>query len=328
MKRRYLLILVHCLLLPLVAIAQYPPAAGEPGSTAIHKDDERFQGWATKADFQAGWVKIDQQELGRMTVDSVDRVLGKAGDGRVLSFGDSGIIVLQFARPIVDGPGFDFAVFENAFSDTFLELAFVEVSSDGERFVRFPAISETPTDDQLPTFGTMDTRRINNLAGKYRVNFGTPFDLSELSDSAGLDLDAVTHVRIIDVVGNIQMPYATYDSRGEPVNDPWPTPFENSCGFDLDAVGVINQGDLLSSQVPTEAVPLCYPNPSHGSDVYFQQQEAIQKVEVYRADGRLHWSGIRPERLPASQWPSGMYHVTFWWKDRPYVQRIILQNTF
>ena len=58
----------------------------------------------------------------------------------VVSLGDGGSITLTFAHPLSDGTGPDLAVFENAFNDTFLELAFVEVSSDGANFVRFPAI--------------------------------------------------------------------------------------------------------------------------------------------------------------------------------------------
>jgi len=59
--------------------------------------------------------------------------------------------------------GFDFAVFENSFNDSFLELAFVEVSSDGINFVRFPATSNTQTDVQITGFGTIDPTYINNL---------------------------------------------------------------------------------------------------------------------------------------------------------------------
>jgi hypothetical protein len=34
--------------------------------------------------------------------------------------------------------------------------------------------------------------------------------------------------------------YASCDSQGHQINDPWPTPFPTG-GFDLDAVGVIHQ---------------------------------------------------------------------------------------
>jgi len=61
----------------------------------------------------------------------------------VLSLGDMGQATLTFDVEIEDGEGWDFAVFENSLDDTFLELAFVEVSSDGEDFYLFPAVSLT-----------------------------------------------------------------------------------------------------------------------------------------------------------------------------------------
>ncbi|MFN6048554.1 MAG: T9SS C-terminal target domain-containing protein, partial [Bacteroidota bacterium] len=54
---------------------------------------------------------------------------GPAASNGVVSLGDGGIATLTFDPPITNGDGFDFAVFENTFLDTFLELAFVEVST-------------------------------------------------------------------------------------------------------------------------------------------------------------------------------------------------------
>jgi hypothetical protein len=53
-----------------------------------------------------------------------------------------------------------------------------------------------------------------------------------------LDVNAVQAVRIVDVVGAISPLYATPDSLGNIVNDPWPTAFASG-GFDLDGVAVI-----------------------------------------------------------------------------------------
>ena len=158
-----------------------------------------------------------------------------------VSLGDGGSIVLVFSGPIADGAGPDFAVFENALNDWFLELAFVEVSSDGVNFFRFPAVSLTPPGPQVGTFGALDPRDLDNVAGKFRAGFGTPFDLADLAVTAPqLDRRAVTHVRIIDVVGSIDAAIGSRDSLGQLVNDPFPTPFESG-GFDLDAVAVLNQ---------------------------------------------------------------------------------------
>ena len=101
-----------------------------------------------------------------------DSALGAADaavdPANVVVLGDSGRITLTFSGVIYNGPGFDFAVFENGFSDTFLELAWVEVSSDGTHFFRFPGFSLTPS--AVGSFGTLDPTNIEGLAGKFRPN--------------------------------------------------------------------------------------------------------------------------------------------------------------
>ncbi|MFP4433248.1 MAG: DUF4465 domain-containing protein [Phycisphaerae bacterium] len=221
----------------------YAPAAGQKGSTAIHKDDDRIVAWATGATVQRGPMDISNPEAGNASYGTADNAVGKASGSStdVVSLGDGGSAVLTFDHAITNDEGFDFVVYENSFSDTFLELAFVEVSSDGEHFERFDAVSLTQTDTQVGGFGALDPTQIHNFAGKYRQGQGTPFDLEELRGASELlDVDAITHVRIVDVVGSIDDAYATYDVLGNKVNDPWSTPFGSS-GFDLDAIGVIHQ---------------------------------------------------------------------------------------
>ena len=229
----------------------FPPAAGKPGSTAIHTDSSIIKSWATGIELYRGWVNITDTTIKyngstKATFGYPAIALGKAQESSfdVVSLGDGGMATLTFDRPIINGPGPDFVVFENGFSDTFLELAFVDVSSDGERFVRFPAVSLTQTTTQVGGFGALDPTNIHNLAGKYRQGYGTPFDLEDIKDSIGIDVNNIRFVRVIDVVGNIDDAYATYDAKGNKVNDPWPTPF-HSCGFDLDAIGVINHGNVF-----------------------------------------------------------------------------------
>jgi len=77
------------------------------------------------------------------------------------------------------------------------------------------------------------------LAGKYRVGFGGPFDLAllryrPLVQAGHVDLSRITHVRLVDVVGD----GATVDSFGHPIYDPYPT--VGSGGFDLEAIGVLH----------------------------------------------------------------------------------------
>lgn len=219
----------------------FAPAAGQPGSTAIDKNDPRIVGWATSAlSLIRGPQNISVAGSPLASVGTAAAALGTANNS-VVSLGDGGQISLAFDRAISDGPGFDFAVFENGFADTFLELAFVEVSSNGLDFFRFPAVSLTPTATQVGGFGALDPTNLDNLAGNFRGGFGTPFDLGQLRGvSALLDVDHVLQVRILDVVGTIDPLFATFDSRNHIVNDPWPTAF-GSGGFDLDAVAVLHQ---------------------------------------------------------------------------------------
>ena len=248
MLRQVSFFLVLAVCSSVVSAGPYAPAAGEPNSTAIYMDDPNFAAWATGITVQRGYVKIDEPDLGYVSYGSDANALGKAeGDSfGVVSLGDDGSATLTFENPIANGPSYDFAVFENAFDDTFLELAFVEVSSDGSNFFRFDSVSLTQTDTQVGSFGVLDTNDLHNLAGKYRQGYGTPFDLAELKDvNSLLDVSRITHVRIIDVVGCIQDGYARYDSLANKINDPWPTPFATG-GFDLDAVAVIHEKTLLA----------------------------------------------------------------------------------
>jgi hypothetical protein len=89
-------------------------------------------------------------------------------------------------------------------------------------------------------FSLLNPTYLHNLAGKYRGEQGTPFDLGELPRDPKLDLGRITHVRIVDVVGSINPAWGSYDSEGRIIKDPFPTRFESG-GFDLDAVGVMNQ---------------------------------------------------------------------------------------
>ncbi|MEM9418368.1 MAG: PEP-CTERM sorting domain-containing protein [Planctomycetota bacterium] len=236
--------LVGVSLAPVASYAgSFAPAAEQSGSTAVANTSSDIVAWATGvADLTRGPADIQSPMDGDVTFGTADEALG-AAEGTstaVVSLGDGGSITLTFDQAITNGAGADFAVFENGFSDTFLELAFVEVSSNGTDFFRFDAISETQTSTQVGGFGALDPTNLYNLAGKYRQAFGTPFDLEELVGvSASLDTDAITHVRLVDVIGSIDPNFGTTDSLGNLVNDPYSTPF-SSGGFDLDGVGVIN----------------------------------------------------------------------------------------
>ena len=244
-----------CCSLTLAVKAQFAPQVGTVGTTAIHKDSSVFINWAKSCTIKRGWQNMADTSLGKADVGAEESATGAPGNG-VVSLGDGGEAILTFSPPIKNGPGYDFAVFENGFpfgSGLFyLELAFVEVSSDGNHFVRFNAISNTDTSQQIDQFSGVDATKISNLAGKYIGNYGTPFDLDEFLPLSSININQITHIRIVDALGSLDNNFAKRDSRGVKINDPWPTPFGSS-GFDLDAVGVIHQyGNLGMSDTKKE----------------------------------------------------------------------------
>ncbi|GAB5539229.1 MAG: hypothetical protein Salg2KO_13320 [Salibacteraceae bacterium] len=227
----------------------YSPQAGMEGSTAIAKDSKIFRDWARMCTVERGFRQINQPDSGLASTGNANYAIGKPDAPVTVSLGDGGSAVVMFAKSMYDGEGADFAVFENGFTDAggaFLELAFVEASSDGVNFFRFPAVSENQDTMQTLPFGNLDASHFYNLAGKYIAGYGVPFDLSELPDTNLLNKMAVSHIRIVDVVGIIDTALCSYDSKGNIINDPWPTNFAQS-GFDLDAVGVIHSNIPLST---------------------------------------------------------------------------------
>jgi Secretion system C-terminal sorting domain len=283
-KNGVLLLLVN--FLSLGSFAQFAGPADTPGSTAMHRDSSAFVNWANSCELQLGLIDISNPFSGFANNGNDLSPLGFP-DGMCVSLGDSGVATVSFIQAISNESGPDFAVFENAFNDLFLELGFVEVSSDGIQFIRFPATSDTQTQTQIgPFMAVGDATLLNNLAGKYRANYGTPFDLEELSGTPGLDLSAITHVRVVDAVGKISGNHVQIDSNGRPINDPHPTAFPSG-GFDLDAIGVIHQ-QPLGIENSTSSQFLVYPNPVHAhGQLSVQSNATIDRLTLYGMNGIL-----------------------------------------
>ena len=326
MKRISILLLA---LVPTMLWAQFAPEAGVAGTTAMHADSSAFVAWATGVEVERGPMNIADPSLGLANFGpDLTVALGRPGGTMdVISLGDGGSATLTFASPIYNGPGPDFAVFENGLVNAqdnticFLELAFVEVSSDGENFFRFPAVSKVQDTAQVGGFDCIHASLIHNFAGKYSVFYGTPFDLDEVEDNALLDKMKVTHVRIIDVVGDIDPEYATKDSEDHIVNDPWPTPFGSS-GFDLDAVGVIY--DIAHYDVPEneiEAVAV-YPNPV--KDQMTVNAENLQSVEVYNLVGQLVMTSSSSV-INMNDLNEGIYFVRVMAEGKTVTKRVVKQ---
>ena len=105
-------------LVPVALWAQFAPAQDQPGTTAMHADSSAFVAWATGCIVERGPMRIDRPENGLATYGADSLALGMPGGTYdVVSLGDGGNAVLTFASPIYNGPGPDFAVFENGFAN-------------------------------------------------------------------------------------------------------------------------------------------------------------------------------------------------------------------
>ncbi len=257
-----------------------PYAAADHG---IHYSSNILRGWVTGlADVQQpdetsggyAWGDVEWAD-GSLS----NAILGRpaAFDGaaarHVYSLGNGGSLVLTFAAAMRDGPGPDFAVFENGFVEaadwtgtsregatndfTFAELAFVEVATTPDAWARFPSVylnrdelfGPVP-DNGENRFSSQDATRIDGLAGKHTLDYGTPFDLAALADlpavtNGSVDLREINYIRLVDVVGD----GSTTDSWGHAIFDPYydsthgypePAPSAGMDGFDLRGVAVIH----------------------------------------------------------------------------------------
>ncbi|MBN2580437.1 MAG: autotransporter-associated beta strand repeat-containing protein [Pirellulales bacterium] len=183
-----------------------------------------------------------------------------------------GVLTLTFSDPISNGSGADFAVFENGFiseggtgsaGQILAELGYVEVSTNGVDFARFPSVSLTP--ELVGAYGTSDPTDVYNLVGKH-VNasgdsWGTPFDLQQLAGhplvlGGTVDLEKINYIRIVDIPGcgafQDQATSLIDPTTGQPytsdhdVYDAWET--WGSGGVDFEALGVIHYyGKTLDS---------------------------------------------------------------------------------
>lgn len=285
MRVIFALLLVGYFVYAKPAAAQYAPQAGLPGSTAIAAESPLFMAWASGCTIHRGYVNIDSPALLLAGFGDSTDALG-AADRSVVSLGDSGVAIVTFPAYVFNGDGPDFAVFENGFSNpgndtmAYLELAFVAVSSDGENFFTFPCRTFVNNDHQIRGAGDyMRASEFNNLAGKYKGGYGTPFDLEELAGITGLDINRVTHIRLTDAVGSLTSAHASKDSIGRIINDPFPTPYPTG-GFDLDAVGVIHYPWAAGVANAAASSPfLLYPIPV-GNALYIQSSTQDVPLQV------------------------------------------------
>lgn len=229
----------------------------------------KIKAWASSViSYIAGTGNINKILFGKPE-KTLGAITTAESNAHVVCLGNGGSITYGFETPIADGKGFDFAVFENSFSDNYLELAYVEVSSDGVNFIRFPNFY-LDTSIVYETNAFVDPRMVYNLASKYDWGNGHGFDLAELKyayeyalyfrehpneisdfseeyideiinifENELIDLQNINYVRVVDIYGD----GTCNDSAGNPIYDPIPdsqNTQSGSPGADIRGVGVLH----------------------------------------------------------------------------------------
>lgn len=251
MRRSFLLVGLSLIFLSTTAWAGLysgPTDTTHSIDPAISSASARFVEWANAIDP----ARTHFAPRGSTAISATDyNCLGDLDASEIANGVSPGYLTVTCPSGIRNGSGADFAVFENGFTygnpnGLFMELTYIEVSSNGSDFARFPSISTNIAPVQgSGAFAGYDTSNVYNLAGKHASGFGTPFDLADLlSDasvlSGAVDLNGIQYVKLVDIPGNGSF----LDSQNHPILDNWMTTGTTG-GFDFrlpvgQGVGVLN----------------------------------------------------------------------------------------
>jgi hypothetical protein len=209
------------------------------GGTKIENDagEYPYDGGALAADrFVTGVVNYSPGACGGFGSDGLPSiVMGppiggglSSGSTDVVSLGTGGSITLSFApNAIVDGPGADFIVFENAFltnasdpSTVYAEPGEVSVSDDGTTWTTFPCTAIAYPYGACAGWHPVFSSPENGISPvDVSAAGGDAFDLKDIG---------ITHARFVRIV----------DKSNEACTSPGGANDKN--GFDLDAISIVN----------------------------------------------------------------------------------------
>ncbi len=258
--------------------------------------------------FASGVVAFDDMGQAGGGIFVPNNVLG-APDGVVHSLGIGGSITLSFDVVLTDGPGADLIVSENPFAslsapwETFAEVVYVEVSTDGVHFARIPSRYTGPQSDPGP-FSFVQSGWYQGLGGVFAVQTnpidaqnlvaagGDAIDFATLSQdplvlSGLVDPSFITQVRLVDVRSGLDV-----DSQGTPIRDP------GNGSADIDGVTVVHTAAGLDPNGPSVSIDI----PPSGQFV----------VTIEDPDG---WATLDPGTLGVSFWgvpvdPASLFSIT------------------
>jgi hypothetical protein len=209
----------------------------------------------------------------------------------ICSLGFGGEITVAFKDyEIVDGPGADFTIFENAFINPvtnriFAEPAVVSVSRNGINFIEFPfdTLTLKGCAGITPTNGDKDCFNPAESGGDY-------FDL------AVLGLESVRYVKIRDISKML------LDNLNHPYYDPIIT------GFDLDAVCGLNLNKLQVSVAGANSNRKVQILTSNGVLSVYTSAEGA-KIKIYDLLGRLIENSFMNGKKQFQKLRSGLYFI-------------------
>ncbi|MFV0501473.1 MAG: DUF4465 domain-containing protein [Bacteroidales bacterium] len=210
-----------------IGFAQFDGEVGSPNCQAISKDDSNIISWAIGVEVNRGYQGTSTTILASFGKSYMAQGKPDGTSTKAVSLGRQGEAIITFDRPIINGNSYDFAVFENGFNDTYLELAYVEVSSNGIDYFRFPSTSFSSSE------GDVHPTKLNNLAGKYKVGWGTPFDLDSIANHPQLDKMNIRFIKLVDVDGGGDL-----DSHGNIIHEM--SSNGPGTGFDLTGICILN----------------------------------------------------------------------------------------
>lgn len=231
-------------------------------------------GSLAQAQFATTVVDYSPGTLGAGESSTTANILGgpvgggvSTGSTDILSLGEGGSVTVGFGVTITDGPGVDFTVYENAivFGDVFAEVFFVEVSTNGTDFARFPTSyvgPQNPGDFTLMPIGTYDgfgghQPVLTNIFDAMPVDpldparsGGESFDLSALANDplvtgGQVDLTEIHFVRLIDAPSG----GLSTDTSGTPVWDSREA-VGAANSADIDAIAVIQHTGTVNANQP------------------------------------------------------------------------------
>ena len=234
----------------------------------------------------------------------------ETSENEICSLGLNGEIIVGFKNiEIVDGPGPDFTIFENAFinplnNKIFAEPGIVSVSNDGITYITFPF-------DSLTLQGCAGTKPTNGNKDPFNPNEsgGNSFDLVTLG------LQSIKYIKIRDIT-NIVL-----NNKTHPFYDPTLT------GFDLDAVVAIN----YQPKDDTSIQPIDETN----FKLYSKNQNIIIQndffnnyiVNIYNLNGVEVFNGKISSsiyQIPIN-FPFGIYFIKLSFNGNIYYQKLLIQ---